>query len=47
MINIGYTPSQLTKFKLSHIKKLVKSLFKRELQGTWDIMNVSKLSWFK
>ena len=47
MINIGYTPSQLTKFKLSHIKKLVKSLFRREVQGTWDIMNVSKLSWFK
>ena len=47
MINIGYTPSQLTKFKLSHIKKLVKSLFRRELPGSIDLYNVSKLSWFK
>ena len=46
MINIGYNPSQLTKFKLSHIKKLVKSLFRRELPGSMDLYNVSKLSWF-
>jgi len=47
MINIGYKPSEITNFKLSHIKKLVKSLFKHEVQGTLDIMPVNKLSWFK
>lgn len=47
MLPISYTPSQLTKFKLSHIKKLVKSLFNRELPGSIDMYNVSKLSWFK
>jgi len=47
MINIFYRPSQLLKFKGSHIKKLVKSLFNRELPGAMDLYNVSTLKWFK
>ncbi len=47
MINARYKPSQITKFKNSHLKKIVNSLFKHDIRGNLDLMPIEKLSWFK
>ena len=47
MINARYKPSQINKFKNSHLKKIVNSLFIHEVKGNLDDMPIENLSWFK
>jgi len=47
MINARYKPSQINKFKTSHLKKLVNSLFKHHVKGNLDLMPIESLPWFK
>jgi len=47
MINAIYKPSQINKFKNSHLKKIANSLFIHEIKGNNGLVPIEKLSWFK